>query len=170
MWMSPQSFKYLLNVVGPVISKKDTRFRKAISPSERLCLTLHYLAYGESQQSLSFSFQIAKSTVNNIINETCSAIWECLQEQYVRPPRTVDDWKKIAKEFLWDLEPTTLYWSHWWKHVRIKAPINSGSLYYNYKDFHSIVLMYMMLAMYFHLSILGIMYQILIVACSADPL
>ena len=71
MGMSPESFKYLLNVMGPVIAKKDTRFRKAISPAERLCLTLHYLAYGGSQQSLSFAYRIAKSTISNAIDEIC---------------------------------------------------------------------------------------------------
>ena len=94
--MSPESFKYLLNVIGPVIAKKDTKFRKAISESERLCLTLHYLAYGKAQQSLSFSFRIAKSTISNIVNETCAAIWECLQQQYLRPPKTSDDWQVVS--------------------------------------------------------------------------
>ena len=103
--MSPESFKYLLNVVGPNISKEDTRFWKAIPSAERLCLTLHYLAYGSSQQSLSFSFRIAKSTICSIINETCKAIWDCLSEQYVWPPRTSDDWKPIAK----DLKTSGIY-------------------------------------------------------------
>ena len=69
MRMSPESFKYLLNLVGRIISKEHTRFRKAIPSAERLCLTLHYLAYGRSQQSLSFSFRIAKSTICSIIDE-----------------------------------------------------------------------------------------------------
>ena len=95
--MSPESFNYLLNVVGPIISKEDTRFRKAIPSAERLCLTLHYLAYGGSQQSLNFSFRIAKSTVCFIINEKCKVIWDCLSEQYVRPPGTTDDWNVLPK-------------------------------------------------------------------------
>ena len=74
--MSPASFKYF---------KEDTRFRKAISSAERLCLTLHYLEYGSSQQALSFYFRVAKYTICFIINQTCKAIWECLGEQYVRP-------------------------------------------------------------------------------------
>ena len=107
--MSPESFKYLLNVVGPIISKEDTRFRKAIPAAERLCLTLHFLPYGGSQQSLRFSFRIAKSTVCSIINQTFKAIWDCLSEQYVRPPRTSDDWKCIAKDFenIWNLPHCT---------------------------------------------------------------
>ena len=71
--MSPESVKYLLNVVGPIISKEDTRFWKAIQYDERLCLTLHYLPCGGSQQSLSFSFRVSKSTICSIINETCKA-------------------------------------------------------------------------------------------------
>ena len=88
MRMSPESFKYLLNVVGPVITNKYTTFRKAIPPAKRLCLTLHYLAYGGSQQSLSFAYQIAKSTISNVIDETCLALWNCLKEKYLQPPRT----------------------------------------------------------------------------------
>ena len=82
--MSPESFKYLLNVVGLVIAKKDnTRFRKAIPPAERLCLTLHYLGNGGSQQSLSFAYRIAKSTLSNVIDETCLALRNCIKEKYL---------------------------------------------------------------------------------------
>ena len=100
MRISPES----LNVVGPITSKEDTRFRKAIPSVERLCLTVHYLAYGGSKQSLSFSFRIAKPTICSIINETCMSLCMqshlgCLSEQYVWSPRTSDDWKRITKDF-----------------------------------------------------------------------
>lgn len=139
--MSPESFQYLLNVVGPSISKKDTRFRKSISAGERLSVTLHYLAYGGSQQSLQFSYRIGKSSISKIINETCSAIWNCLKDQYVCPPKNAEAWKNIAKDFfeIWNLPHCVGAIDG--KHIRIKAPINSGSLYYNYKGFFSLVLM-----------------------------
>ena len=50
--MAPDRFEHLLSLVGPIITKKDTRMRKAIGPAERLSLTLHYLAYGDSRQSI----------------------------------------------------------------------------------------------------------------------
>ena len=139
--MPPESFKYLINVVGPIISKEDTRFRKEIPSAERLCLTLHYLAYGGSQQSLSFSFRIAKSTICSIINETYKAIWDCLSEQYVRPSRTSDHWKRPAKDFgnIWNLPHCV--GAIYGKHISIKSPLNSGLLYCNYKDFFSMILM-----------------------------
>ena len=98
-------------------------------PKIGLCLTLHYLAYGGSQQFLSFSFRIAQLKISNIINKTCSVIWDCLKEHYVRPPRTTDDWEIIAKGFyeIWNLPHRIGAIDG--KHVRIKAPINTGSLY-----------------------------------------
>jgi len=57
--MSPDRFEHLLSLVAPIITKKDTRMRKAIGPAERLSLTLHYLAYGDSQQSNSFAYRIS---------------------------------------------------------------------------------------------------------------
>ena len=79
--MLPDSFQYVLNVVGPAITKKYAKFRKAISPAERLCPTIHYLAY--SQQSLSFSFRIGRLTISDIINEICLAIRGALKDKYV---------------------------------------------------------------------------------------
>lgn len=45
--MSKTCFDDLLEKITPRIKKKDTRLRKAISPSERLTLTLRFLATGK---------------------------------------------------------------------------------------------------------------------------
>ena len=42
--MTPERFEHLLSLVGPRITKTNTRMREAISAAERLTLTLHYLA------------------------------------------------------------------------------------------------------------------------------
>ena len=44
--MSENSFQELLDLVTPLITRKDTNMREAISPGERLALTLHFLATG----------------------------------------------------------------------------------------------------------------------------
>ena len=44
--MSSDRFHHLLGLVEEKISKKDTQFRKAISPEERLIITVRYLATG----------------------------------------------------------------------------------------------------------------------------
>lgn len=96
--MSPNRFQHLLELVSPLISKKDTNMRKAISAEERLALTLRPLSTGDSQQSLSFSFGIGKATVSRIVAETSDAIYKILKEKYMSA-RTEKDWLKISKDF-----------------------------------------------------------------------
>ena len=67
--MTPDRFEHLLELVGPKIEKKDTRLIGAISSKQRLAITLRSLASGETQQSLSHSFRIGRTTVSNIISE-----------------------------------------------------------------------------------------------------
>ena len=45
--MDAATFDELLSKVGPLITYQDTIMRKAISPGERLALTLRFLATGE---------------------------------------------------------------------------------------------------------------------------
>ena len=75
--MSPDRFDHLLSLVEPAITKQNN-YRQPISAVERLCLTIRFLASGDSQQSLSFAFRIGRSTVSGIIRETCEAIYNIL--------------------------------------------------------------------------------------------
>ena len=84
--MSPQRLEHLFKMVGSVIQKEDTTFRKSISPEQRLVITLRFLATGEAQQSSGFEYRVGKSTVCNIIPETSKAIDECLKEEYLKTP------------------------------------------------------------------------------------
>ena len=138
--MSTGRFEHLLSLVGPSIKKTDTNFRKAIEPAQRLALTLRFLASGDSQQSLTFSFRICASTASRIISETSAAIWEKLSE-YTRPPKSEIEWLNIADEFksTWNLEYCIGAIDG--EHICIENPPNSGFLYYNYKGFYSIVLL-----------------------------
>ena len=79
--------------------------------------------------------------MSNIIHETCQAIWDALNEKYLRPPSSADDWRNIADEYmaLWNFPHCIGAIDG--KHIAIKCPGNSGSLFYNYKGFYSIVLM-----------------------------
>ena len=56
--MSTTDFEILLGMVAPKISRKDTKYRKAITPSVRLAITLKYLASGNSFMSLMYTFKV----------------------------------------------------------------------------------------------------------------
>lgn len=139
--MSPERFEHLLSLVAPHISKQKTKLRNPIGPAERLYLTLRYLASGDSQQSQSFHFRIGKATVSKMIKETCTAIWHCLNPDYLQPPQSSNQWKRIADDFeeLWGF-PHCLGAGDG-KHVVIDCPKKSGSTYFNYKGTFSILLL-----------------------------
>ena len=84
--MSPERSEHLLAMVAPFISKKDTRFRKCISVAEGLALTL------------------GKSTVSNIISETCEAIYQCLKSRLSQSPRSTRTVAKYCRPIWGKLE------------------------------------------------------------------
>lgn len=77
------------------------------------------------------------TTVASIVEETIKAIWEILKPIHMKVP-TENTFKEIARELKWNF-PNCLGAIDG-KHVRIKCPSHSGSMFYNYKNYFSIVL------------------------------
>lgn len=137
--MSREKFDKLLHIVGPHITHQRNH-RLPIVPLQRLAITLRYLCTGDSFQTIAISFRCGATTVSLIIYETCEVIWKILHQQFL-PEICADLWKDNAKKFetLWNF-PNCLG-SIDGKHISLKAPRNSGSEYFNYKHFNSIVLL-----------------------------
>ncbi|KAK9752622.1 hypothetical protein QE152_g4138 [Popillia japonica] len=97
--MTADQFKaFLLQLIGPSL-QKDERFRAdVLSPAERLTITLRYLAIGDHMISMSYLHRIGKSTVSNVIRETCNQLWLCLKNVVLRQP-TQQQWLKIENDF-----------------------------------------------------------------------
>ena len=138
--MAPSVFEKLLQLVGPFLTKKSTNMREPIGPSERLSLTLNYLASGNSQCSISSSYRISPSVVSRTIRETCHVLWSCLSH-YIKAPSSTEEWKEISRFFeeKWNF-PHALGAMDG-KHVIMQCPARGGSDYFNYKKTHSIVLL-----------------------------
>nr|CAH7722234.1 unnamed protein product [Callosobruchus chinensis] len=79
--MTAEDFERLIILVGPKISKMDTKFRKAIPVQDRLAITLRFLATGDSFTSLQYLFNASKQRISIIIEETCNALIQALKEQ-----------------------------------------------------------------------------------------
>lgn len=56
-------------------------------------------------------------------------------------PRTESEWKEISEDFNESWNFPNCLGAIDGKHIAIKKPLQSGSLYYNYKKFFSVVLM-----------------------------
>ena len=139
--MNTESFQHLLELVTPLITKKITSMRVPITPEEKLAVTLRFLATGESLQSLMYQFRISDKTISKFIPEVSVAIYDVLREEYLRFPDWEEKWERISD----------LIWEKWQfpncigamdgKHIAINYPPSSGSTYWNYKAFYSIVLL-----------------------------
>ncbi|KAM7309617.1 uncharacterized protein ISCGN_006618 [Ixodes scapularis] len=138
--VSREQFLQLLSRVGPRIARQDTVMRRAIPPETRLQVTLRYLATGESHHSLSRQFRLGHSSVNDLIHETCTALYEELKEDFIRTPKTEEEWLDVISGFAQKWQFPNCAGALDGKHVCIWKPPNSGSVYFNYKKTHSIIL------------------------------
>lgn len=122
------------------IRKQDTNFRRAISPEVKLALTLRYLATGASMTSLHYDFRLGISTVSGILSETLKAVFDSLSPTYLQPP-SKSQMEKIADDFLKKYKMPNCVGAIDGKHIRMQCPNKGGSLDFNYKGFHSLVLL-----------------------------
>ena len=140
--MDPSLFDELLNKVKKFIQKQDTNMRDAISAHDRLCVTLRFLASGASYKELSYSFRMLTSVISNFVPAVCKAIYDVLEEDYLKPPTTCFQWKQLAQEFSDKWQFPHAVGAIDGKHINIKAPPNTGSEYFNYKKHSSVVTWY----------------------------
>ncbi|XP_077498034.1 uncharacterized protein LOC144108743 [Amblyomma americanum] len=97
--LSSDQLYQLLARVQPTIERQDTELRVAVPAKTRLQVTLRFLASGESQFSLSHQFRLGYSTVNGILLEACLAIYQELKNDYLKSPKTEEQWKRIIEGF-----------------------------------------------------------------------
>ncbi len=139
--MDKASFAHVLEKVRPLIEKKDTNYRKAITAEIRLMITLIYLASGPSFPVLSCLFRVSIASISIIIPQVCEAIWATMSGDELKFPNSPDEWEKIADNFenLWQYPKCIGAVDG--KHCTIEAPGNTSSVFYNYKGTFSIVLL-----------------------------
>jgi len=135
-----QTFLQLIGRLEPRIAKSSSG-RKPLLPALKLAITLRYLATGNSYHSLAFSFRVAHNTISMLIPEVCDAIVQEYSEEQFNTPTSEEAWLEVANKFgtRWNFHNCCGAIDG--KHIRIKKPKKSGSVYYNYKGFYSIVLL-----------------------------
>jgi hypothetical protein len=57
-----------------------------------------YVTQGTSMRRVAVSYMRGTCTVSWVIRDTCTAIWNQLQPNYLKPP-TPEDWQRIIYEF-----------------------------------------------------------------------
>jgi hypothetical protein len=81
---------------------------------------------------MAFQFRICHSWIGVILVR---------QVANIMPPPSMDDFRKICQKHFSSWNFPNCVGAINAKHVRIKSPKNRGSLYFNYKEFYSIVML-----------------------------
>uniref|UniRef100_A0ABD2WYP2 DDE Tnp4 domain-containing protein n=1 Tax=Trichogramma kaykai TaxID=54128 RepID=A0ABD2WYP2_9HYME len=130
-------FNVLRDMLGPYLEKSSNR--PSLPSVLRFAAVLNNLAKADSAHKNALFYSIGQSTLYAIVPEVCDILSTVLGQRYLRKP-SLEDFKRVAEEL------TGLDFPHWvglldGKHCSIRKPMHSGSAYYNYKKFHSIVLL-----------------------------
>lgn len=109
-------------------------------PISFLCFYFRYLGSGNSINDLHFKFKRRRATISRTISSVCQAIWKYLRPQYIEEI-TVEKLQNIALDFDLKANFPHCFGAIDGKHIRLIKPDKSGSLFYNYKKYFSIVLL-----------------------------
>ncbi|XP_028395726.1 protein ANTAGONIST OF LIKE HETEROCHROMATIN PROTEIN 1-like [Dendronephthya gigantea] len=141
MRMVPEMFDELLARVSPRITKKHTWYRRPLEPGLKLSLTLRHLASGSTYSAMKYGWRVPHNTQSLIVKEVCQAIIDEYMSEVMTCPTTPEGWRAISDKFLkrWNFPHTCGAIDG--KHIACKCPPKSGSQYFNYKGFYSVVLM-----------------------------
>ena len=144
--MTRSMFQHILGFVREDLSKPALKFGHdssyLIKPEKRLAITLYYLSSGAAIPAVADLFSVGVSSVRSVLYETINFLHQRLPKP--RLPQTLTERRKIAQEF-YNLR------SHYpfpgvlgtvdGCHIPITTPLDDPADYFNYKKFHSIILM-----------------------------
>ena len=130
-------FFYLAALIN--YETKDYKENHQIPPScitrrKVSAVTLRLSATGERYKSLIYQYRVHGVSISRFAPEVYQVIIETFMEEYMSLPDSREKWLSVAKAF----EEKCLGGIDG-KHVPLIDPLNSGSTYFNYKSFFSIV-------------------------------
>lgn len=102
--------------------------------------------------SLHYEYLLGIETIRGIIKDVCEQLWLCIQP-VAMPNLDQNGWLNVATEYYNKTQFPNCIGSVDGKHIRICQPTQSGSLFYNYKNFFSIVLLGIVDANYCFISV-----------------
>ena len=89
--MDIDHFEELVHLLNPFSQKQDTNRTECISSKERCCITLRYIASGESFRSLRYQFQISTKAVSYRVYELAFAITQALEKEHFKTLKTTNN-------------------------------------------------------------------------------
>ncbi len=141
MRMPPELYDEVLLRIEHRLTKQYTFFREPLEPGLKLAITLRHLASGAKYSDMKFAWRVPHNTISIIVREVCQAIINEYSEEMLTTPYSPRMWLPVAQRFYQRWNFPHCLGALDGKHVACKKPSHSGSTYYNYKKFFSIILM-----------------------------
>ena len=139
--MPPEMFDELLIRLRPRLTKRRTNFRQPLDSGLKLALTLRHLASGAKYRDMQYAWRVPSNTISLIVREVCQAIIDEYADELMNTPTTEAGWREISAEWYRRWNFPHVIGAIDGKHVACRAPPSSGSQYFNYKGFFSIILL-----------------------------
>lgn len=115
--------------------------RKAITVSKRVAVALTVLKGNIDFWSVADLFGIGQSTVGYILHDFCEALVERFYNTSIQFPKTEEQRISISKCFMSKWQFPDCFGAMDGCHIPILAPPENAEDYYNYKSFHSLVIL-----------------------------
>ena len=137
--MSKDTFTYLCDKLRPIIYHQDTRFRRAITVEQHVAITLWCLSTPCEYRTLSHLFGVGRSSVCEIVQNTCRAIVSVLMDVYISFPMG-NALNEVVNGFEEKWGYPQCAGAIDGSHIPISAPASSHTDYYNRKGYYSMVI------------------------------
>ena len=137
--LSQATFTIICNELRCFIARNDTNLRLSISVEERVAITIWKLATNIEYRTLSELFGIGRSTVCEIVNDTCQQMVMNLLPKYVKIPKG-DRLKEVVDGFELTKGFPQAVGAIDGTHIPIIRPEQSPADYYNRKGYYSIIM------------------------------
>ena len=136
--LSKDTFDHLCAELTPHIQYQDTRLRDAITVKKRVAITLWTLSSPAEYRTVSHLFGVGRSTVCEVVHETCKAIVDHLLPKYICFPSIEQQQQYIDNfESKWGV-PQCLGAIDG-SHIPISPPALCHTDYYNRKGWYSVL-------------------------------
>ncbi|XP_052809375.1 uncharacterized protein LOC128237834 [Mya arenaria] len=90
---------------------------------------------------MKFGWRVPPNTISVLVRKVCRAIVDEYLDEVMTPPSTPEAWREIANQFMTRWNFPHCCGAVDGKHVACRCHNSSGSTYYNYKGFYSVVIM-----------------------------
>ena len=90
---------------------------------------------------MQYSWRVPENTFSVVIREVCNAICSEYVDEVMKAPSRSEEWTHLAEGFLkkWNFPNCVAAIDG--KHIAIRKPPSSGSLYFEYKGFFSFIVL-----------------------------